>query len=41
MVVAVLLHHVHLLVPDVPAAEGEYAGSGFAELAGWRLEPAI
>jgi hypothetical protein len=38
MVVAALLHHVHLLVPDVPAAEGEYAGS---ELAGWRFEPAI
>jgi hypothetical protein len=70
------LHHVHVLVPDVPAVEEEYAGSGFAvvarygylgqeyqgfsadvgwdersgvhpsqqrfaELAGWRLEPAI
>jgi hypothetical protein len=33
MVVAVLLHHVHLLVPDVPAAEEEYAGAGFAVVA--------
>ena len=33
MVVAVLLHHVHLLVPDVPAVEEEYAGSGFAVVA--------
>jgi hypothetical protein len=29
----VLLHHVHLLVPDVPAVEGEYAGVGFAVVA--------
>ncbi|HEU0193573.1 MAG TPA: hypothetical protein VFQ71_05200 [Gaiellales bacterium] len=28
-----LLHHVHLLVPDVPAVEEEYAGAGFAVVA--------
>jgi hypothetical protein len=29
----VLLHHVHLLVSDVPAVEKEYAGAGFAVVA--------
>jgi hypothetical protein len=29
----VLLHHVHLLVADAPAVEGECAGAGFAVVA--------
>jgi hypothetical protein len=33
IVVAVLLHHVHLLVPDVRAVEEEYAEAGFVLVA--------